>query len=177
MELRRKGDRLSRRRGGGGGGGGGGGFNVRGKQQRGRGRKTRRLSPHFCATQFIWIKNPLFTPNSRILKTLRGAHPTQFLFSTSQLMYSKCYRHTGMHPPSPSLHCSVLSVFKKEGVHTHSRERACMFARDQSLPARCPTRGRWRRHNASVRHPTHSRPPRPLRLNTDMSSSHLDRPN
>lgn len=82
------------------------------------------LSPHFCATQFIWIRNPLFTPNSRILKkknkTLKGTHPTHCF--TSQPMYSKCYRHTGMHSPSPSLHCSILSVFKGRSAHTFEGE-------------------------------------------------------
>lgn len=104
----------------------GGGFKSKGSSKGVEAERGDRLliSPPFssflCNTVHLDL-NPLFTPNSRILKTLKGAHPTH-LFFTSQPMYSKCYRHTGMHPPSPSLHRSTLSVFKGRSAHTFEGE-------------------------------------------------------
>lgn len=154
-----------------------GGYKVQGEQQRRRGRKRRRptahtsyFSPHFCATQFIWIKILRLLRNSGILQRLKGAHPTQF----SSPRPSPCTLNgsgTQVCIPPPQASTAPYEVSLKEGVHTHSRERACMFAREESPPA-------WSTSDTEAGHDVtispfnssiHSRAPKPLQHNTDNS--------
>lgn len=132
------------------------------------------LSPHFCATQFIWI-NILFTPNSRILKTLKGAHPLMFHIPAHVLKRLQAHRYA---PPSPSLQCSIWSVFKGRSAHTFEGEglHVCE-GRVPSSMTDVHYRGWPGCQNVSVQHLKLTAEPQQLLKTLTFNYSHLDRPN
>lgn len=104
------------------------------------------FSSFLCNTVHL-DHDPLFTPNSRILKTLEGAHPTLILFFCFVFFIFVSSSHprpctqnvtgTQVCTAPPQASTALDRVSKKKGVRTHSRERACMF---------CKWRGRRGRH-------------------------------
>lgn len=138
-------------------------FKVQGKQQRGRGRKKWRLSAHISSFLLISVQHSSFGSKSSVYSKQQNPKntkrsPPHPRFFTSQPMYSKCYRHTGMHPPSPSLHCSILSVFKGRSAHTFEGEglHVCE-GRVPSSMNRCPIQ-KLAGMSQHVRSTSHSRP-------------------
>jgi len=134
-----------------------GGVKVQGEQQRRQGRTRRRLdcsllplfSSFLCNTVHL-DQNPVCSEQRNPKNTKRSPHPTHaaFFFFTSQPMSSKCFRHTGMHPPSPSLHRSTGSLERKECTHIRGRGLAC-FARGEALARRPGRRDESVQHLAS----------------------------
>lgn len=95
------------------------------------------LSPTFL---LISVQHSSFGSKSSVYskqrnpKNTRRSPPHPFFFSHP----SPCTQNvsgTQVCIPPPQASTAPYEVSLKEGVHTHSRERACMFAREESLPA------------------------------------------